>query len=259
MVSRRASKPSPAPKSTLIPTPAPLPLPVPVPVPISHLIGTLRERSLHAHLKRLYSEPGDMVEERIGGYWVDIRRGEDVIEIQTGSFASMKRKLTALLAGRAVHIVHPVAVEKWITKVGEDGATFISRRKSPKRGSCFDLFDELVSFPQLMLDANFSVEVVLIKEEELRCEDGRGSWRRKGTSIKDHLLLEVAGREVFRTGRDFLRLLPAGWTGPSTNRELAAALKQPSFRIARATYCLSRMGVITKAGKRGNSILYVLS
>ena len=216
----------------------------------SGLIGTLAERSLHAHLKRLYTEPGDCVEERIGGYWVDICRGEDVIEIQTGSFASMKRKLAALLRRRVVHIVHPVAVEKWITKVAADGATFISRRKSPKRGSCYDLFDELVSFPQLMLDPrNFSVEVVLIKEEELRCEDGRGSWRRKGTSIKDHLLLEVAGREVFGTGRDFLRLLPEGWTGPSTNRELAAALKQPSFRIARMTYCLSRMEAVRAGGQ----------
>lgn len=224
----------------------------------SFLIGTLRERSLHAHLKRLYTEPGDRVEEKMEGYWVDIRRGESVIEIQTGSFASMKRKLQALLPTRPVRIVHPVAVEKWITKVAADGSTFVNRRKSPKRGSLYDLFDELVSFPQLILDPNFSVEVVLIKEEELRCEDGHGSWRRKGTSIKDHILLEVASRDIFLTGRDFLRLLPAGWTGPSTNRELAKALKQPYFRIARMTYCLVRMEMIRAVGKAGNAILFEL-
>jgi hypothetical protein len=224
----------------------------------SGLIGTLRERSLHAHLKRLYTEPGDTVEEKVGGYWVDICRGGDVIEIQTGSFGSMKRKLTALLADRMVHIVHPVAVEKWITRIAADGETFLSRRKSPKRGSCYDLFDELVSFPQLLLHPRFSVEVVLVKEEEMRCEDGKGSWRRKGTSIRDHILLEVAGREVFRTGSDFLKLLPPGWTGPSTNKELAKALKQPYFRIARMTYCLSRMEIIRAAGKQGRSILYAL-
>ena len=171
----------------------------------------------------------------------------------------MKRKLAALLDDRMVHIVHPVAVEKWITKIAADGDTFLSRRKSPKRGSCYDLFDELVSFPQLILNPRFSVEVVLVKEEEMRCEDGRGSWRRKGASIKDHILLEVAGREVFRTGRDFLRLLPEGWTGPSTNKELAKALKQPSFRIARMTYCLSRMEAMRLVGKRGNSLLYALA
>lgn len=225
----------------------------------SGLIGTLAERSLHAKLKRLYMEPGDCVEEKVGGYWVDICRGRDVIEIQTGSFGNMKRKLAALLEDRMVHIVHPVAVEKWITKIAADGETFLSRRKSPKRGSCYDLFDELVSFPQLLLNPRFSVEVVLVKEEEMRCEDGRGSWRRKGTSIKDHILLEVAGREVFREGRDFLRLLPAGWTGPSTNKELAKALKQPYFRIARMTYCLSRMDAIRMTGKQGRSLLYAIA
>ena len=53
----------------------------------SGLIGTLAERSLHAKLKRLYMEPGDWIEEKVAGYWVDICRpgaGRDVIEIQTG-------------------------------------------------------------------------------------------------------------------------------------------------------------------------------
>ena len=226
------------------------------PAAIAPLIGTLGERSLHARLKRLYAKPGDKVEERVAGYWVDICRGEDVIEIQTGSFGNMKRKLTEVLATRSVLIVHPVAVEKWITKVKADGTTLVSRRKSPKRGSPYDLFDELVSFPQFFLNPRFSVEVVLVKEEELRCEDGKGSWRRKGTSIRDHLLLDVAGIHVFRAPKDFLKLLPAGWAGPSTNRELAKALKQPYFRIARMTYCLTRMELIRKVGKQGNSALF---
>jgi hypothetical protein len=225
-------------------------------------IGTLRERSLHAALKDFYAEPGDRIEEKVAGYWVDIcRHGAvgEVVEIQTGSFSSLKRKLEALLPDRPVRVVHPVAVEKWITKVAKDGTTFLSRRKSPKRGTLYDLFDELVSFPHLVKDPNFSVEVVLVREEELRCEDGKGSWRRKGTSIRDHVLLDVASRELFREAADFLRLLPDGWTGPGTNKELSVALKQPRFRIARMTYCLLRMGLLRLAGKRGNSLLYSLA
>lgn len=224
----------------------------------SPLIGTLRERSLHASLKEHYTQPGDRVEEKVAGYWVDICRETELVEIQTGSFSSMKRKLEALLPARAVRVVYPVALEKWITKLAGDGATLVSRRKSPKRGSLYDLFDELVSFPHLIKDPNFSVEVVLVREEELRCEDGRGSWRRKGTSIRDHVLLDIASREVFRGAADFLRLLPPGWTGPSTNKEISAALGQPRFRIARMTYCLLRMGLLRLDGKRGNSLLYAL-
>ena len=54
-------------------------------------------------------------------------------------------------------------------------------------------------------------------------------------------------------------LLPTAWTGPSTNRELAKALKQPYFRIARMTYCLSRMDLLKLAGKQGRSLLYALA
>ena len=228
------------------------------PAPEPFLIGTLAERSLHAHLKKVYTQPGDLVEEKLEGYWVDIRRGESVIEIQTGNFGNMKRKLAALLANRNVCVVHPVAVEKWITKLAKDGITFLSRRKSPKRGNLYDLFDELVSFPQLILEPNFSVEVALVKEEELRCEDGRGSWRRKGTSIKDHLLLEVVSRHHFSKPSDFLPLLPTRWKGPSTNRELSKALGQQYARIARMTYCLVRMNLIRAVGKVGNSVLFEL-
>lgn len=226
--------------------------------PEPFLIGTLAERSMHAHIKRAYTEPGDLVEEKLEGYWVDIRRGENVIEIQTANFGNMKRKLTALLPDREVCVVHPVAVEKWITKLAKDGTTFLSRRKSPKRGCLYDLFDELVSFPQLILEKNFSVEVALVKEEELRCEDGKGSWRRKGTSIKDHLLLEILSRHRFSKPHDFIPLLPTDWNGPSTNRELAQELKQPYSRIARMTYCLTRMNLIRAVGKTGNSVLFEL-
>lgn len=225
------------------------------------LIGTLRERSLHASLKDHFARPGDRVEEKVAGYWVDICRpgntGE-LVEIQTGSFSGMKRKLEALLPARPVRVVYPVALEKWITRLAKDGSTMVSRRKSPKRGSLYDLFDELVSFPHLVKDPNFSLEVVLVREEELRCEDGRGSWRRKGVSIRDHVLLDIASQESFRRPQDFLRLLPPGWTGPSTNKELSTALKQPRFRIARMTYCLLRMGLLRLQGKRGNSLLYAL-
>jgi len=222
------------------------------------LIGTLGERSLHASLKEHFTRPGDRVEEKVAGYWVDICRDDELVEIQTGSFSGMKRKLEALLPGRAVRVVYPVALEKWITRLAKDGSTLVSRRKSPKRGSLYDLFDELVSFPHLVKDPNFSLEVVLVREEELRCEDGRGSWRRKGVSIRDHVLLDIAAQESFRHPGDFLRLLPPDWTGPSTNKELSSALKQPRFRIARMTYCLLRMGLLKVQGKRGNSLLYAL-
>ena len=67
-------------------------------MPVS--IGRLRERSLHAALKQRYARPGDQFETRVGGYVIDIVRGDPdvplLIEVQTGSFAKIKPKLLAL-------------------------------------------------------------------------------------------------------------------------------------------------------------------
>ena len=65
-------------------------------------IGTLNESSLHAQLKQLLSEQGDEFEVDLDGFVIDIRRGDLLIEVQTGSFGAMGRKLDRLLT--RIHI-----------------------------------------------------------------------------------------------------------------------------------------------------------
>ena len=54
-------------------------------------VGTLREKPLHADLKHWYAEEGDLVEEPVGGYVIDLVRDGLLIEIQTRSFSSRWR------------------------------------------------------------------------------------------------------------------------------------------------------------------------
>ncbi len=51
-------------------------------------IGTLNEGALHAQLKDWYRRRGDRVEQLVDGFVIDLVRGELLVEIQTGSFAS---------------------------------------------------------------------------------------------------------------------------------------------------------------------------
>ena len=108
---------------------------------MSEHIGILRERSLHASVKQWYALPGDLLEERVGGYVVDIVRDGSIardrqllIEIQTRGFAPLKRKLRRLTEEYEVLLVHPIPREKWILRLAADEETVIGRRKSPKRG-----------------------------------------------------------------------------------------------------------------------------
>ena len=131
-----------------------------------HLIGTLGEKSLHSALKKWYAHPKDRVEVEVDGFHIDIIRRNLLIEIQTTNFSSLRRKLTTLIEKHPVRLVFPIAQEKWIVRVAKDGKTHLGRRKSPKKGNIFHLFDELVYIPGLITHPNFSLETLLIQEEE---------------------------------------------------------------------------------------------
>jgi hypothetical protein len=220
-------------------------------------IGTLQERSLHAALKAWYAQPDDRLEVPLDGYVIDIVRGDLLIEIQTRNFFAMKRKLTRLVEHHRLHLIHPIAREKWITRVAADGHTVLSRRKSPKRGTFADIFHELVACPQLIAAPNFSLEVVLVQEEEIRvaAPRTRKRWRRDWRSA-DRQLLQIVERRTLFTPSDFAEFIPAALPRPFTTGDLADALRQPLFLAQKMTYCLRQMGVLTLAGKRGRSLLY---
>jgi hypothetical protein len=207
-------------------------------------------------LKAWCAQPGDQFEVGLEGFIIDIVRKDLLIEIQTASFSSIKRKLIALTAQHPVRLVYPVAREKWIVKLAGDGHSQQSRRKSPKRGTAEEVFRELVSFPSLLAHPNFSLQVLLIQEEEIRRYDGKRAWRRRGWVTHERRLLQVVDRRMFETPADMGKLLPDSLADPFTTSDLAAALGKPRRLAQRMAYCLREMGVISPVGKRRNAILY---
>lgn len=221
---------------------------------------TYRESSLHASLKALYTRPGDLVEETVGGFVVDVVREDELIEIQTASFASMTRKLERLVADHKVALVHPIAVERWLLRIDEDGV-LASRRRSPKRGISLDLFDQLVAFPELITHPNFRIELVLVREEEVRGpipEGARYRYPRTWWRL-DRRLLDVI--ETIRLDRpaDLARLLPPGLPETFTSADVAAASHRPRHLAARAVYCLNKSGAADCVGKQGRLAIYRLA
>lgn len=219
-------------------------------------IGTLNEKPLHAALKEWYAQPGDQFEVEVDGYLVDLVRDDLLVEIQTGGFSSIKQKLWTLTEAHRLRLVYPVAREKWIVKLSDDSRR-LSRRKSPKRGQVEDVFGELVSFPRLITRPNFSIDVVLIQEEEARVHEPGRAWRRRGWVTHERRLLQVLSRHTFETGMDLAGLLPAAVRDEFTTADLAAALSRPRRLAQQMAYCLRKAGLIEAVGKSGRSILYV--
>jgi hypothetical protein len=217
-------------------------------------IGTLREQQYHASLKTWLAKPGDMIEQKVGGYHIDILRQDLVIEIQTGNFTKLRTKLLGLLDSQRVLVVYPIALTKWIVRQTKRGRQ-ISRRRSPKRGRVEHLFDELLYIAELVRHPNFNLLVLFTEQEEIWRDDGRGSWRRKHWSIADKRLLAVDEGPTFTSLGDYLQLVPAGLPDPFTHRELADALNAPLRLSTRMSYCLRKMGCLETRGKSGRALL----
>jgi hypothetical protein len=222
---------------------------------VTNQIGTLRETSLHAALKEWYAEPGDHLEVLVDGFHIDLIHKGELVEIQTANFRAIKRKIKHLLREHKVRLVYPIAREKWIVREDARGRQ-LKTRKSPKRGRVEDLFNPLVSMPELVMSPDLTVEVLLIKEEVVWRDDGRGSWRRKGWSIADHRLISVKERIVFGWPDKYLSLLPDDLGHNFTNRDLAGALKLRLSLARKMTYCLSKMMLIECIGRQGRFNLY---
>lgn len=220
------------------------------------LIGTLQEGSLHASLKDLYMTDNARAEVVVEGYVVDVVKDNLLIEIQTRNFAAIKDKLRALMKNHLVRLVHPLPKMKWIVRETANSETELSRRLSPKRCGFENIFDELVRIPSFIAHSNFSLEVLLIEEEEIRHQDGKGSWRRKGWSIVDRRLLRIIDRRLYETPTDFLHFIPDSLEKPFKTSNLAEALGISRRLCQRLTYCLRMMKALKKVGKDGNAILH---
>ncbi len=211
---------------------------------------------LHLALQRHYAGPEGLVEVPVAGYLVDALRDGVAYEIQTGSFAALREKLAALTAGGPVVVVYPVPQTRRIVRLDPETGEELSSRRSPKRGRVTEVGRELLYLAAALRHENLALEVVLTVERELRVDDGKGSWRRRGVSVVGRELVEVVEAHRFTTPGDFLRLLPEGLADPFTTAELAEAGRLSRSVAGKLAYGLWKLGALERVGKRGKAHLY---
>ncbi len=221
-------------------------------------IGVMREGPLHAAVKELLAEPGDRLEVPVGRFVIDLVRADgELVEVQTGGFGGLVKKLDALLDGHRVRIVHPVAAERRIVRVDEHGEV-LGMRRSPKRATAVEVFDKLVAFPSLLTHPHLTIEVLLLREDHIR-RPQPVTTRRRTRDPGERRLVGVLDRIAFTTPADVLTALPELPAAPFSTRELAACLGCGTVLAQRTLYCLRAIGLVEPAGKRGRAPLHALT
>jgi len=217
----------------------------------------MREGPLHAAVKALLAEPGDCLEVPVDRFVIDLVRADgELVEVQTGGFGPLGAKLDALLDAHRFRIVHPVAAERRIVRVDEQGEV-ISIRRSPRRASALEVFDKLVAFPSLLFHPNLTLEVLLLREDHVRAAQPvttRG--RRRKRDPGERRLVDVLDRVEIGSPDDVLRTLPSLPLEPFSTRELASLLGCGRVLAQRTAYCLRMIELIEPAGKRGPTPLH---
>ncbi|GHV85716.1 hypothetical protein AGMMS50230_13240 [Spirochaetia bacterium] len=221
--------------------------------PRSPTIGTENESSLHRALKFQYAAPGTTETARAGYICDALGPKGEAIEIQTGSFGVLKTKIPALAKAGKVRLIYPVIVNKTIELYDTKG-TLLSCRKSPRKGTIWDIFRELIYAPVLVKLPRLTIEIVLVDAIERRLDDGKGSWRRKGISIEDRILTACRERIVLKKNVDWQKFLPL--IGEFTSKTLAAAAHIRPDLARKTLYVLEKAGFVKKLKKQGRSWLY---
>jgi hypothetical protein len=216
------------------------------------------ETTLHRQLTAHYAIEGSLLEQRLGRYRIDVLQPHQLVEIQLAPLASIRDKIAALLKKHNVLVVKPIVVRKHLVKLRRAGGKEVSRRRSPKQGTLFDVFEDLVHFTRVFPHRRFTLEVLLVEIEEWRYPGhGRRRWRHENDyQVDDQRLVAVHGVQTFRTSADLCQMLPSALPRPFHTGHMAEHLGVARWIAQRMAYCLRETGAIRSVGKSRGAWLY---
>ncbi len=219
-------------------------------------IGTLQEKTVHAVLKQFYEPELSHQEIRIGKFVADIFREEEIIEIQTRSFNSMRKKLDYFLEQYPVTIVYPIIHTKWLFWIDEETGEVSKKRKSPRTGSPYDAYYELYKIKPYLTHPNLHLCLVLIDAEEYRLLNGWSRDKKKGSTRYDRIPVKLVDEFYIGSPAEYGCVIPENLPSHFTSKDFSKAAKIPRSLAQTALNILTYIKAVSRVGKQGNSWLY---
>ncbi len=220
-------------------------------------IGTLGERTLHVILKKLYEPKPELREVKVGGFVADIKRGSDIVEVQTRDFWRLRKKLPIFLGENRVKVVYPVAEKKTLRWVDTDSGEISEPRRSPKHCGFNDFLLELWQLRPILPLEGLSFDVVRLELEEYKLLTGRSRDRKKYGAIRaERIPTRLIAIDTYELPEDFIASLPSGLPEEFTSAEYAKAAKLRTGYVGKLIQTLVTVGAIEECGMRGRAKLY---
>lgn len=236
------------------------------------MINIYNESQLHKALKTYYASQNESETEVPYKKWITDIMTKDgrLIEIQTGNLTPLKEKaLSAINDKKHMTFVHPVITEKKISTCST-GGTLLSKRKSPKRETVYSALKSLTGVCDILLNKYITLILIEVKTTEERiATDSKTylknksrrfakNWYKSGKS-----LTELGVEHIFKTKKDYLKLLPS-LPEEFSSKELKDAFineKFPKSAVSNVNlllWLLAKMNLIELTGIRERRKYYLI-
>lgn len=219
-------------------------------------IGTLKEKTVHSVMKYYYEPNSDFHEVKIGSYVADICVDGNIYEIQTRSFNAMRGKLNYFLKEHDVTVIYPVPHTKWISWLDMDTGELTPKRKSPKRGTIYQIIPELYKIKMFINNPRLHFIITLIDVEETRYLNGWSDNKKKGSSRMDGIPVDIFDEIRINTMKDYAKFLPDDLPEEFTTKDYAKCAHIQQRYAVTGLNVLLETGIIERIGKIKNSYLY---
>ena len=221
-------------------------------------IGTLSEKTLHKVVKN-YLEPNQKYQEiKIGSYYADIFKDNKIIEIQTRQFNTLRSKLDFFFKNYEVTVCYPTFHKKTINWINPDTLLKEDIRKSPKKGSIYDVFSELYKIKFLLNNQRLKIKILLIDLEEYRLLNGWSKNKKKWSYRYDQVPVELVNEVDILDIKDYQKFIPDSLNIQFTSKDYSKATKLTLRKAQTALNVLKYLEIIEIVGKDSKLNVYEL-
>ena len=223
-------------------------------------IGTLGEKALHAIIKSYYNDNRESQEREVCGFVADILCEDQIIEIQTGNFDKLNKKLEKYLESYKVTVVYPVARVKNIIWVDTESGDIVSKHKSTKKGTGIEFLYEASKIRKFLNNDNLNFEILLIDIDEYKLLDGYGPDKKRRCTKLYKMPISLHSWISITNCNDLKKLLPSEIT--NGRFKFSDFEKMTKLKGRKARYSLNALieyGVIKPVDKDGRAVIYELA
>lgn len=240
-------------------------------------IGTLAEKRMHRVFKRLITDDESKSEVRISAtlqktedtsdkvprFVADILTDGEIIEIQTGSFFPMQKKLDWCMhhTPYRLTVIHPIAARRTLAWLDPISGTVGKPRRVSRRENALVIASELYWIRPILtnpeLRRRFCLVLPLLEVQDYKWLDGYSADGKRGATRYERIPISLLETIVLSEPEDYAHLFfPASLPHPFTAAEYAAATRIRGRTTYSVLHLFCEMGILRPEGKRGRSVTY---